>query len=43
VSLGRASARASTSIAEIAKQWTRQHPERMSEGMAEPIRAGRRY
>lgn len=43
VSLGRASARASTSITEIAKQWTRLHPERVLRGTAEPIRAGKRY
>jgi biopolymer transport protein ExbB/TolQ len=43
VSLGRASARASTSITEIAKQWARLHPERVLRGTAEPIRAGKRY
>jgi biopolymer transport protein ExbB/TolQ len=43
VSLGRASARANTSITEIAKQWTRLHPERVLRGAAEPIRAGKRY
>ena len=43
VSMGRASARASTSISEIAKQWARLHPERISRGAAEPIRAGKRY
>ena len=36
-------ARASTSISEIAKQWARLHPERISRGAAEPIRAGKRY
>ncbi len=43
VSLGRASARASTSISEIAKQWARLRSERISRGAAEPIRAGKRY
>ena len=43
VSLGRASARASTSITEIAKQWPRLHPERVLRDTAEPIRAGKRY
>lgn len=43
VSLGRASARASTSIIEIAKEWARLHPERVLRGTAEPIRAGKRY
>jgi biopolymer transport protein ExbB/TolQ len=43
VSLGRASARANTSITEIAKQWARLHPDRMLRGAAEPIRAGQRY
>ncbi len=43
VSLGRASARANTSITEIAKQWARLHPERVLRGAAEPIRAGKHY
>jgi biopolymer transport protein ExbB/TolQ len=43
VSFGRASARASASITEIAKQWARLHPERMVRGTAEPIRAGKCY
>jgi biopolymer transport protein ExbB/TolQ len=42
-SLGRALARANTSITEIAKQWARLHPDRKSRGAAEPIRAGKRY
>jgi biopolymer transport protein ExbB/TolQ len=43
VSLGRASARANTSITEIAKQWVRLHVGRTSQGTTEPIRAGKRY
>ena len=43
VSLGRASARASNSISEIAKQWSRLHPERVLRSTAEPIRAGKHY
>jgi biopolymer transport protein ExbB/TolQ len=43
VSLGRASARASTSITEIARQWARRHPEPVLQDTAEPVRAGKRY
>ena len=42
VSLGRASARANTSITEIAKQWARLHPELALGGAAEPIRADKK-
>jgi biopolymer transport protein ExbB/TolQ len=43
VTLGRASARANTSITEIAKQWARLHPEGVLRDAAEPMRAGKRY
>ena len=43
VSLGRASARANTSITEIAKQWARLHPEQVLRGAVGPIRAGKHY
>jgi len=42
VALGRASARANTSITVIAKQWARLHPELALVGAAEPIRADKK-